>query len=149
MGVNLLTQTAFNHLIEGGLCMRTAGMAKKKDAISKRLAAISSATPEVKNAPITTMKTRRAERALRENVFRPAKLYTSKSDFLPCVIRNISETGALVRMESDQALPEIVVLRLIQTGRIKKARIIWRDENDIGLHFIADLTQKKPTDQKS
>lgn len=119
-------------------------MAKdKKDVLSKRLAAISSATPTVTSAPITPPKSRRKERSPRESVFRPGKLYTSKNVFLPCVIRNISETGAQVRMESDQQLPEIVVLRLVQSGITKKARVIWRDENDIGLHFLADLTKKE------
>ena len=116
-------------------------MARKNDQVAKRLAAISSAKPVEINAPVVSKKSR-PMRADREDTFRPGKIYTSRTNFHNCVIMNFSATGALVRMESGYGLPEIVVLRIIQTGVTKKARVIWRDETDIGLHFIEDLTQR-------
>lgn len=116
-------------------------MARKNDQVAKRLAAISSAKPVEINAPKFS-KAPRPKRAQREETFRPGKIYTSSTNFHNCVIMNVSDTGALVRMESEYGIPDIVVLRIIQTGVTKKARVIWRDETDIGLHFVEDLTRR-------
>ena len=118
-------------------------MAKDKNQISKRLAAISGAKPVEIDAPEIPRK-RRIDRAPREDTFRAGKLYTSKNNFVPCIIRDASETGARARMEAEYSFPEIVVLRFDQTGVVKKAKVIWRDETDVGLQFLKDLTPKRP-----
>lgn len=75
-------------------------------------------------------------RASREPVFRPGKLYLSKTHHLRCVIRNVSETGAYVHMEGIHPLPPIVVLRFDQTGVVKKCRVAWQNEIEAGLEFV-------------
>ncbi|WP_425408354.1 PilZ domain-containing protein [Hyphococcus sp.] len=121
---------------------------KQKEHIANRLASISSTTSDVKDVRIPVLKGReRPERAERSQVFRPGKLYLSKSNFARCVIRDISETGANVHIEGTHPLPKIVVLRFEQSGIVKKARVVWQDDVEAGLQFIvpsagADETPK-------
>ncbi|WDI30616.1 PilZ domain-containing protein [Hyphococcus flavus] len=114
---------------------------KKKEHISNRLASITSSAPKVSDVRIPEPKKRGPpERAKREPVFRPGKLYISKSNFLRCVIRNVSDSGAYVHIEGVHPLPETVVLRFDQTGVIKKARVAWQNEIEAGLEYLKDMT---------
>lgn len=115
-------------------------MAKKdKERIANRLAAISSAAPQVNDARIPEPKKRGSpQRAARDPVFRPGKLYLSKSHHLRCVIRNVSATGAYIHMEGVHTLPQIVVLRFEQTGIVKKARVVWQNETEVGLAYLTE-----------
>lgn len=110
---------------------------KQRDHIANRLASISSTTANVENVRIPELKGgKKPSRAKREPVFRPGKLFLSKSNHLRCVIRNVSETGAYVHMEGIHPLPAIVVLRFDQTGVTKKCRVVWQKEIEAGLEFI-------------
>lgn len=110
---------------------------KKKDReqIANRLASISNTAPKVTDVRIPQLR-QKPTRAKREPVFRPGKVYLTKTDSLRCVIRNVSETGAYVRLEGAHPLPPVVVLRFDQTGVVKKAHLAWQNENEAGLEFI-------------
>lgn len=114
-------------------------MAKKdKDRIANRLAAISSAAPTISDARIPPPKRRAPQRAPREPVFRPGVLYVSRTHTVRCVIRNLSTTGAYLHVEGEHPLPPTVILKFLQTGIVKKARVIWQNETEVGLQFITD-----------
>ncbi len=117
-------------------------MAKRKNNITNRLAAISNAAPKAVD-PTGMLGRKRMMRASRETVFRSGKIYTRKDDFYRCMIINQSSTGVLARMEGEYALPNIVIFRFIQTGVTKKARIVWQDEGDVGLAFLEDIIVKR------
>lgn len=114
-------------------------MAKKDDRIGNRLAAITRATPTIGDVRIPELKSKRVERSPREAVFRPGKVYLSKTDMLRCVIRNISETGAYIHLEGAHPLPPVVLLHFNQTGVTKKAKVAWQNDIEAGLHFIGDI----------
>lgn len=119
-------------------------MAKKKDRIAERLAAISSAKPVVIDAPPETpRKKKRADRAERATVFRPGKIYIAKDKSIPCVVRDISDGGARIAMEAMFPLPPVVVLLVPQAGLKKKARVVWQNETESGLEFLADSRRSK------
>ena len=60
-------------------------MAKKNDRLAERLAAIKSASPTITDVRIPEAKRRGPPaREEREPVFRPGKLYLSKTDHLRC-----------------------------------------------------------------
>jgi hypothetical protein len=119
-------------------------MAKKEkddDRISKRLAAIKGAAASVAGAGIPPPKRRGPpEREERDSVFRPGKVYLTKTDTLRCVIRNVSGGGAYVHLEGAHPLPPVVLIRFDQTGVVKKARVAWQHETEVGLAYIKDLT---------
>lgn len=117
---------------------------KKKEQIANRLASISSSAAKLGDVRIPQFKpSGKAERAKREHVFRPGRLYLSKTHHVRCVIRNVSETGAYVHMESTEPLPEIVVLRFEQTGTVKKCRVAWQNEIEVGLAFITPAAEEE------
>jgi hypothetical protein len=55
---------------------------------------------------------------------------------ISCVIRNMSETGAALEVESPAAIPNDITL-LIKPEIIKrKCRVIWRSGKRIGVQFV-------------
>lgn len=119
---------------------------KQKEHIANRLASISGASAKVSDVRIPELKSRgRPERAERAPVFRPGKLFVSKSHNLRCVIRNVSATGAYIHMDGTHPLPELVVLRFEQTGIVKKARVVWQKEIEVGLEFIKASPESETT----
>ncbi len=122
-------------------------MRKKNNRLSERLAAINSAAPTVTDARIPQPKRRGPpEREKREAVFRPGKIYVSKTDQVRCVIRNVSDGGAYVHLEGMQPLPPVVILRFDQTGVTKKARVAWQHDIEAGLAFVRDMTPGRKGD---
>ncbi len=116
-------------------------MAKKDNRIAERLAAIKSAAPKVTEARIPQLKKGgRADRDARGAVFKPGKIYLTKTDQLRCVIRNVSNGGAYVHLEGAYPLPPVVVLHFDQTGVVKKARVAWQKETEAGLAYVQDIT---------
>ena len=114
---------------------------KDEDRIAKRLAAIKGAAAPVTEARIPPAKRRGPpQREERDSVFRPGKIYLSKTDHVRCVIRNVSDGGAYLYLEGFNPLPPVVVIRFDQTGVIKKARVAWQHETEVGLAYIQDLT---------
>lgn len=53
-----------------------------------------------------------------------------------CIIRNMSETGAALEVQSQTGIPDDFTL-LIKPELIKrKCQVAWRDGKRIGVHFI-------------
>jgi PilZ domain len=55
--------------------------------------------------------------------------------FIECLIRNISEDGALVSMPLSVSLPDRVVLWEERTGVIYQCDVRWKREHMVGLQF--------------
>ena len=52
-----------------------------------------------------------------------------------CIVRNVSETGAALEVESPLGIPEEIVL-VVPVDRLKRlCRIVWRKEKRIGVEF--------------
>ncbi|MFC6792601.1 PilZ domain-containing protein [Methylobacterium komagatae] len=72
--------------------------------------------------------------------------------FLPeiaCTIRNVSLTGARIRIAEGSILPERVILRVPIRGECREARIVWRDGDSVGLHFEAVEAAPTPPQRKT
>ncbi len=56
----------------------------------------------------------------------------------PCLIADISATGARLRLEASVVPPEQFVLLLSYDGRLwRKCKLVWRDEHNCGVRFVA------------
>jgi hypothetical protein len=64
---------------------------------------------------------------------------------MDCVVRNISERGACVELESAGTLPGEMNLTIARKGRSFLARLIWRQANKVGLAFRI-MTSDRPVD---
>ena len=59
----------------------------------------------------------------------------------PCLISDISESGARLLLESDGELANRFVLLLSARGEARRrCRVVWRKELTVGVAFIGDQT---------
>ena len=78
---------------------------------------------------------RRAVR--RRTLLRPGRLFDTSNRFLvDCSFHDISATGARVRLMDDKEIPATLLILDVQELKTKKARVAWRKQRDMGLHFI-------------
>lgn len=80
-------------------------------------------------------------RRYRQAVFRSAQLQISKSENIPCVVKNLSPEGARIVMAGAYGLPLTATLKMHQFGFVKKARVVWQHETEAGLQFIGDIAR--------
>lgn len=57
---------------------------------------------------------------------------------MDCIVRNMSQNGARVAIESTVAVPREFDLMVQQKGESRRARMIWRNEKEIGVVFCDD-----------
>lgn len=79
--------------------------------------------PDNRNAP--------RKRALRAG----RVLWSNRCAAMDCIIRDVSETGARVRLSDPVPLPQQVELLFVNENRIATAEVRWNRGNDYGLHF--------------
>jgi len=53
-----------------------------------------------------------------------------------CVLRNLSEGGAMVELPSTLGVPFEVILETADSQVKRRARVVWRTETRMGLAFI-------------
>lgn len=58
------------------------------------------------------------------------------SCFVDCVIRNLSEDGALVSASNAAQLPDRIYLWQAQTGTLFECMVRWRKDKLFGLYFM-------------
>jgi hypothetical protein len=74
--------------------------------------------------------------AQRHRTIKGARLVLPGSESaFSCVMRNLSETGALVELPSTLGVPHDVILQTNDGHINRRCRIAWRTETRIGLHF--------------
>ena len=71
--------------------------------------------------------------AQRNRVLKAGKIEFGSSA-INCMVRNITELGAMIDVTSPIGIPDHFTLAL-QTGRHKYCRIIWRNDKRIGVAF--------------
>lgn len=54
-----------------------------------------------------------------------------------CVIRNLTASGAMLRVSANQAVPERFTLLHIPAGMAFEARLSWRRGDDAGVEFLS------------
>lgn len=107
------------------------------DRLNRRLRAITSgaAAPAafgLKKAPPRKSDKRTGER---KPAFRVGKIVYSGRNEVACVIKDYSQTGARIVLETGQALPPTVRLVVSQSGLRRDAKVIWQDGREVGIAF--------------
>ena len=76
-------------------------------------------------------------RSMRQRSFLGAKLVYGGGAFtIDCVVRDVSETGARVRVPPGQAVPDQLFLVEMRSGIAYEARVAWKRHPEIGLEFV-------------
>jgi hypothetical protein len=75
-------------------------------------------------------------------------VFGAASHTIDCVIRDLSEGGAKIRLPTAEPLPPEIWLIELRRGLAFKARVAWSDGCDLGLSFSAshDLAQEHSLD---
>lgn len=86
-----------------------------------------------------------SDRGQREQRKKPRRLLRYRAQLLldrngksrPCYIADISESGARIVLETDEALPKRFLLLLASRGGLRDCRQVWRDGSTLGVEFLA------------
>lgn len=71
----------------------------------------------------------------RTRVLKEAKLAFG-GGAISCTVRNISESGAQLAVESPLGIPAEVTLVISAEGFSRRCRVIWRTSTRIGVRFV-------------
>jgi PilZ domain len=52
-----------------------------------------------------------------------------------CAVRNLSDTGAALEVESPVGIPELFNLFITSDRSVRQCRVVWRKEKRIGVTF--------------
>lgn len=70
----------------------------------------------------------------RQRVLKGGKIYFDHA-VIDCAVRNVSETGAMLEIESPIGIPNNFSLIITQTALQRPCRIAWRSARRIGVLF--------------
>jgi hypothetical protein len=74
-------------------------------------------------------------RTARHRVLKAGKISFGQAGIIDCTVRNMSERGACLQVESPLGIPDTFNL-IITTEQIPRpCRILWRKEKQIGIEF--------------
>jgi hypothetical protein len=76
--------------------------------------------------------------------FLQGRIYFNKrNSSLDCLVRDLSEDGARLKVSSSVALPEVVELHLPNKNETHQATVQWRTGDEIGVAF--DVARESPS----
>jgi PilZ domain len=58
------------------------------------------------------------------------------ADIVECVLYDISSTGARIRVEDGEVVPDYFKLKIPGAPLIPRCRVRWRSDNELGLEFF-------------
>jgi hypothetical protein len=73
-------------------------------------------------------------RELRHRVYKAATIEFGSST-IPCLVRNVSASGATIEVNTPLWFPDHFTLGIPSDGRRHPCRIVWRSDKRIGLQF--------------
>jgi len=77
-------------------------------------------------------------KAQRSRTFKGGKIvFNDGRSVIDCTIKNLSPTGAALRIESTIGIPDDFKLVISPDNMTKACRVVWRKEDQIGVAFVA------------
>lgn len=110
-------------------------MAPKIDRLAQRIASIA-ARPVAAIAPPAKPGSKRQDE--RRPVYRQGRLTVAGGVKIDCIIVDVSENGARVELDGAESLPDFVMLKVVMTGEIRRARVAWKRDTAAGLAFLIE-----------
>jgi len=72
--------------------------------------------------------------AARHRILRAATIEFGGSA-IPCMVRNMSDAGAMLDLATTDEIPELFVLAVMADGNRMLCRLVWRKAKRIGVAF--------------
>lgn len=75
-------------------------------------------------------------RAPRQRVIKGAHIsFKERGAAIDCVVRNLSDSGACLKVESPVGIPETFDLVIETDQSVRPCRVVWRKDTQIGVEF--------------
>lgn len=87
-------------------------------------------------APGLTPEQRRAAKRMR--VLKSAKIVFDDWRAIDCTLRDVSETGAKVLVDSTNNIPKKFRLYFAADNTIRDVELAWKQHNMVGVHFTSE-----------
>lgn len=71
----------------------------------------------------------------RQTTYRFGRVINGRGEEYPCILRDVSDSGARVVFEGEPGLQPTVILRVELTGETKQAQVVWQKGREAGLSF--------------
>ena len=90
-----------------------------------------------------------ARRAVRVRTFLQARIsYGDGAISTGCTVNQLSDVGARLNIASTVTLPDVFELSIPQRGVSRRARLVWRRDDQVGIDFSdADGGESTPTNE--
>lgn len=83
--------------------------------------------------------------AERKRVLKGAKIaFANRCSSLPCVVRDISDTGARLQVKDHTSVPDTFELLIELDGFEADAEVVWRGDGEVGIIFLSEPVIVKP-----
>lgn len=76
--------------------------------------------------------------AVRQPTFKAGVVIGENGGETDCVVRNVSDSGCLIKIENANALPPEVLIRIDLGKPARRAEIVWRSTSLAGARFIRE-----------
>jgi PilZ domain len=91
------------------------------------------------------IKSNEARRSLRVRTFLEARVsYSDGAISTACTVNQLSDVGARLNITSAFSLPETFEVAIPQRGILRRARLVWRKDDQAGINFV-DGDENQPT----
>lgn len=71
--------------------------------------------------------------------------YSQGNITFPCVVKDISDTGARIKTPGDQQVPDTFQLLIELDGLAADCEVVWRNDGQVGVQFIGQPQVNVPT----
>ena len=68
--------------------------------------------------------------------YRAGQIVFRGTDLLNCYFRDVTQTGARLRLEKVVQLPPNFPLRFLSEGRTEVAELLWQNGHSVGVRFM-------------
>lgn len=72
----------------------------------------------------------------RRPTFKAGEIRLEGDRSVPCIVRNVSESGCLIKVDNATALPDLVEIRIDLDKPARQAEIVWRSTTLAGAMFV-------------
>jgi PilZ domain len=84
--------------------------------------------------------------AVRRRVLKGAQIiFNDRAAVIDCVVRDLSERGARIKVESPMGIPDSFEL-VLEAGSLRNCRVAWRTPTLIGVAFSPSRFGRRSTD---
>lgn len=73
--------------------------------------------------------------AARQRVFKGARVMLDDRSTLSCTLKDLSDTGAKIRIDNVAGLPPTFRLHFVQENLVREVQVVWKTQNTLGVTF--------------